>query len=278
MSLWWRTQMGSLFDSSCSRQRKEDENLFFFVCGSRAGLTKVTPSDYGGFLHHFAPPALSTTCNAVGRKAEAARYGQSIGSKQEPLKWFCGAGCSVRNAARTPEILVRRQGQGNPLLHTVWNQQNLVTSVGRESVGVRDFFFSSLFLQTSATHYSWRVKKFYLTQWILYAKQPPAGVWQLSKWSSLCPHWFFIFPLNSKYPRGAHRGFCPPPVSPSPLVYLRVPVYGSAWFLSVDPGAAAHSRTLKRAERFPISKTNTSAHSHPCHIMPQRAWAAITDN
>lgn len=73
-----------------------------------------------------------------------------------------------------------------------------------------------------------------------------------------------LFPLRLSPPPPARLPARPPTVylrylSVYPLVFF----FFFFFFISPLPEQRQNSRTLKGAERFPISKTNTSAHSHP---------------
>lgn len=114
--------------------------------------------------------------------------------------------------------------------------------------------------------------------WIQHAKQPSASVWQLSKWSSLCPHWFFIFLLTGKYPQGAPLTLCPPahhctphlslpPALPLSLSMVSVlSIHRCAGFYQLLPEQRQTAEHLREVNGFQLAKqipplTLTLSHS-----------------
>lgn len=100
---------------------------------------------------------------------------------------------------------------------------------------------------------------FCFTQCIQHAKQPSSIVWQLSKWSSLCPHWFFIFLLTGKYPQGAPHTLCPPahllPTTlPPSLQYLHYPSIYPPVFISRLPEQKQTAEHLRELNGFQLAK------------------------
>lgn len=112
------------------------------------------------------------------------------------------------------------------------------------------------------------VNSFCLKWRMQHAKQPSTSIWQLSKWSSLCPHWFFIFLLSGKYPQDAPRALH------SFTSYLcgTCPTYLSIHLLfTLSLGAEQTAQHLRELNGFQLAKQIPSL----ALAVSQSAWESL---